>query len=371
MKKDRRQFLKKSATAALGLSTLPFIRCTKPIKKPNILILGGTNFLGPATVEAALKKDFDVALFNRGVTNPNLFPDLPLIIGDRQKGGAVYGPLIKRHWDLVIDVWPEKSKLVDEASEALKNNAGHYIFISSIAVYQDFQEVGLHEKSAVLELPGNLDDWYYGEEKLMAEKLVAERFPNNHTIIRPGPIKGWRDPAMDLSYWLVKLKKDNPILAPGSGKDPLQFVDVKDVGRFAIFAFENNLNGVFNCTGPRKEQLLWEDFLNLAKSHLNSSSRLSWASEDFLRANNIRSFEDLPLWAPLSEDRGFMQISQEKMLASGFQHSPIENTLDDCLAWLDHNGMPDPEFGTEERPVGLSRERELELIEMINVSSGK
>ncbi len=106
----------------------------------------------------------------------------------------------------MIDVWPEKSKLVEEATRALKDHAQHYIYISSIAVYNNFQEVGLHEESDVVDCTIPKNEWGYAEEKLTAEGFVKDRF-QRHTIIRPGPIKGWRDPAQDLLYWCIKLEQ--------------------------------------------------------------------------------------------------------------------------------------------------------------------
>jgi 2'-hydroxyisoflavone reductase len=361
----RRQFLKKMATSATLLGLSPWLACSPAEKGLNILVLGGTNFVGPAIVNAGLKNGHKITLFNRGITNPGLFPDLPLIKGDREKGAPAYEPLKGHQWDVVIDVWPEKSYLVDDATSALQDHTGYYVFISSIAVYRDFQEVGLHEGSEVKQPGPDPANWSYGEEKIAAEGLTADRFPQKHTILRPGPIKGWRDPALDLLYWLVKLKRNESILAPGSRKDPLQFIDVKDVGRFAIHAVENQLAGIYNCTGPGADELLWEEFLDIAKNHLGSTSELYWPSEDFLRENQVRSFKDLPLWAPLSEVRGFMRISKEKAIDAGFQYTPIQQTIDDCLRWFEEQMEEDFKFGVGASPVGLERSRELQLIEML------
>jgi len=60
-----------------------------------ILILGGTVFLGRHIVEAA--RHHDLTLFNRGRSNPDLFPDLPRITGDRDGIGDV------GEFDAVID----------------------------------------------------------------------------------------------------------------------------------------------------------------------------------------------------------------------------------------------------------------------------
>ena len=360
----RRAYL--NSLTAFGLaSTIPLFYNQCSNQKPkNILVLGGTNFVGPAIVNALLAEGYSVTLFNRGITNPTLFPELDLIKGDREEGTAAYQPLQGIAWDVIIDVWPEKATLVEEATEALQAVCDHYVFISSIAVYNDFNEVGLHEDSEVVDISGDRSSWYYSEEKLAAERAVQERFPDNHTILRPGPIKGWRDPAMDLLYWCVKLNRDEAIIAPGSGEDPIQFIDVKDVGGFCSYAIEQGLGGIFNCTGPRDEPLLWKEFLDRIKSHYNSKTELVWAPEEFLRDQSVYSFSDLPLWAPLSEDRGFMQISNRKLVDTGFQYCTIEQTLEDCMDWhgeavKDGITFGDPEVG------GLSRKRELELLTLL------
>ncbi len=358
---DRRHFLKRSAAAGIAANSLLLSACSSSTKRLRVLVLGGTQFVGPAVVNAALKAGHEVTLFNRGITNPQLFGDLRLIKGDREQGIAAYRPLTMEKWDIVIDVWPEVATLVDEATSALQDVASHYVFISSIAVYNNFQEVGLHEESRTVSLDTAREQWTYSEEKAAAEQLVRERFLDRHTLLRPGPIKGWRDPAFDLLYWCIKLQRDDAIIAPGSGNDPLQFIDVKDVGRFAVHAASNGLSGTYNVTGPTPNQVLWKDFLVMAKAHLQSNTDLVWVDEAFLGEHNVYSFSDLPLWAPLSEDKGFMQISNKKLVNTGFQLTPISQTLDDCLKWH-QAAIPTLAFGTEEVGVGLAAAREQMLL---------
>ncbi len=354
----RRDFIKNTAATAVLMSTHSVFSCANPDKTLKILVLGGTKFVGPAIVNAALENNHSVTLFNRGLTNPELFPNLRLVKGDREEGALAYESLKQEKWDVVIDVWPEHSRLVDGAAEALKDHTDHYIFISSIAVYNDFQEVGLHEESEVVSLPPGKKEWGYSEEKVAAERLVQDRFPQRHTILRPVAIKGWRDDARDLFYWCKKLHRDEAIIAPGSGLDPLQFIDVKDVGRFAVLAAENKFAGTFNLAGPREKPLLWTEFLEASKKHFNSATELIWTDEAFLRKNEVYSFSDLPLWAPLSEDRGFMQISNQKLVQTDFQFTPFTQTLDDCMSWLEKNGPVEIE-------TGLERSRELRLLELL------
>lgn len=360
---ERRDFVKSSVSASILLSMSPLFSCDSK-NKLNILVLGGTFFVGPAIVNAALQNNHSVTLFNRGITNPKLFPNLYLIKGDRELGLDAYSPLREKQWDIVIDVWPEKSKLVDEATEALKNNVKHYIFISSIAVYDNFHEAKIKEEYEVVSLELDQSEWSYAEEKLAAELFVQERFKDNHTILRGGPIKGWRDPAVDILYWCIKLNRDDEIIAPGSGQDYLQFIDVMDIGKFAIMTAENRLSGIFNCTGPSVNPLSWKNFLEGAKKQFDSKTKLFWADEEFLSLNNVSAFSDLPLWTPVSED-AFMQISNEKLIQTGFEYTPIELTLENCMKWFRNHMDGDIEFGTNEIEIGLQRSKELKLIDQL------
>lgn len=361
----RRSFLKQvaglSAFGAFSPLVLPF--ASRPGKKLKVLVLGGTNFLGPAIVNAALKRRCEVTLFNRGLTNPDLFPSLPKINGDRTQGKAGYANLPNTAWDVVIDVWPEHSRLVEEASQLLQQQTAHYVFVSSIAVYQNFNEVGLNEDSDVVTLPEDPSQWYYPEEKVAAENMVKKRFPSNHTIVRPGPIKGWRDPAIDLAYWLAKIKRGGEILAPGSGQDPIQFIDANDIGRFVVKCMEEQRFGTFNTTGPLSRPLLWQEFLEMVRKTFNPKAEITWVSEAFLAENKVRSFEDIPLWAPLSEDRGFMQISSAKAVKAGLKYRPLKKTFKDILTWFESQHDDTYQFGTANDSVGLDRERELELLQ--------
>jgi len=367
MKTSRRKFIGDLGMAGIATFTVPsiFAQC-KAGTSLNVLVLGGTNFLGPAIVKSLLKSGHEVTLFNRGVTNPHLFPDLQKIRGDREKGLSGYANLrnLGENWDVVIDVWPQKSKLVDEATMVLKKKTKHYIYVSSIAVYNNYEQIGLNEEYEVVSLELDKSDWGYPEEKLAAELCVKERFKENHTILRAGPIKGWRDPAIDLLYWCIKLNRDSAIIAPGSGKDHLQFIDVNDIGKFAAMAVQNEFYGIYNCTGPKKEPLLWKDFLESAKKHFNSKTELLWGSEEFLAANKIASYGHLPLWTSLSED-AFMQISNEKLIQAGFEFTPIEFTLEDCIKWYRTSMSDQIKFGTEEIEIGLEREEELKLIKKL------
>ena len=100
-----------------------------------VLILGGTLFLGRHLVESALERGDDVTVFNRGVTNPKLFPEVERLSGDRATGDL--GALQGREWDAVVDTSARVPRWVRDATRALAVTDAHYTVVSSVSVYRD------------------------------------------------------------------------------------------------------------------------------------------------------------------------------------------------------------------------------------------
>jgi 2'-hydroxyisoflavone reductase len=102
-----------------------------------LLVLGGTKFLGRALVETALVGGHELTLFNRGETNPGLFPEVEKLRGDRKSDlSALEG----RSWDAVIDPSGYVPAVVRASAELLRAGVGLYVFVSSLSVYKDYRE---------------------------------------------------------------------------------------------------------------------------------------------------------------------------------------------------------------------------------------
>ena len=143
MKNSRRDFIKAgalgAAVAAAGLPAMSLagdrLRQGKPQKPLDILILGGTGFIGPHMVREALRRGHSVTLFNRGRSNNTLFPDLETIKGDRDNG---LDGLKGRKWDAVIDNSGYVPRHVQDSARLLAPNVGRYLYISTVSVYADY-----------------------------------------------------------------------------------------------------------------------------------------------------------------------------------------------------------------------------------------
>src|SRR5215210_2430376 len=114
-----------------------------------LLVLGGTKFLGRYVVEEALARGHAVTLFNRGQLNPELFPEVEKLRGDRDGGlDALKG----RRWEAVVDTSGYSPRVVRDSAALLADAAEHYTFVSSISVYRDTSAPGVDESYAVVRI---------------------------------------------------------------------------------------------------------------------------------------------------------------------------------------------------------------------------
>src|SRR5262245_45144795 len=139
-----------------------------------LLILGGTSNLGRHAVEAARARGHVVTLFNRGQTNPDLFPDVERLRGDR---GGDLAALAGRSWDAVLDPSGFVPRDVRASCALLRDAVRHYTFISSINAYAERTRPGLVETGALAELPPDasreeLTGDNYGPLKVLCEREV-------------------------------------------------------------------------------------------------------------------------------------------------------------------------------------------------------
>ena len=353
---QRRTFLSHTLAGASALalphSALGFAG-DRPSRPLNILVLGGTNFVGPAVVEQALAHNHNVTLFNRGITRPELFPELEKLQGFRgelqQNLSALEGG---RRWDAVVDVWPQRSSLVDATAALLADRVDYYFFVSSIAVYRDFSKPGLDERSPVRQGEDG-----YGGEKVAAESIVADLYQERFGVGRCHSIFGPRDPGATLHYWLRRVANYNEVVAPGDGSDPVQFVDVRDVAAWIVKSIEHRITGVHNLAGPT---LHFQKFINICKNVVGSSANLINVDGDFIYGQGINGFDEMPLWFPEQEDPGFFRISVEKAKNAGMKFRPHEDTIAAAWRWYQSAFFKDTVFPYN--GWGISRQHEEELI---------
>jgi nucleoside-diphosphate-sugar epimerase len=318
-----------------------------------VLILGGTRFLGRALVEEALSRRDEVTLFNRGRTNPELFPQVKKLRRDR---AADLSLLEGRTWDAVVDVAAYHPRVVGLSAEALRDRVGRYTFVSTVSVYAD-QSVPPVEGAAVAELtdPDDESAASYGARKAACEGVVESVFGERALVVRPGLIVGPHDPTDRFTYWPRRLAAGGEVLAPGDRDDPVQFVDVRDLAAWILRATAEGGSGVFNATG---RPLGFGRFLDEARRALGSHPSLAWVPSEQLLAAGVEEWMGVPLWIASADWEAVNKVDVSKAIAAGLSFRPLAETVRDTLAWDRNRG----EDESRAEGVGLDPMRERELF---------
>jgi 2'-hydroxyisoflavone reductase len=315
-----------------------------------ILVLGGTQFLGRHTVDAALARGHDITLFNRGQTRPELFSDVEKLRGDRDGDLAA---LAGRSFDSVVDTSGYVPRVVAATIDAL-DEVGHYTFVSSISVYGEVPTPPT-EETPVVELVEPTENWReaYGELKADCEDVVRERFPNAF-IPRPGLIVGPWDPTGRFTYWPARLADGGLVLAPAPPEAHAQVIDARDLAVWIVRAAENGLAGTYNAVDrPTSRSTLVETCRRVA----GVDAEIVWVDSGFLVEREVGEWMELPLWLASPEYAGMLSVEPAAAFAAGLETRSLEETARDTLAWVQAGeAPPDP-------PAGLAREKERAVLD--------
>jgi 2'-hydroxyisoflavone reductase len=242
------------------------------------------------------------------------------------------------------------------SAAALRERAGHYVFISSISVY-DLSQAPLDESSPTPELaPDASRDVMvpetYGPLKLLCEREVSAAFGADRTlIVRPGLIVGPWDPTDRFTYWPLRFALGGDVLVPDDLDAQTPSIDVRDLAAFIVDAIEAGRSGIVNTAGtPAKTLRALFDACAAAGTVPSAIVPVDLAT---LRELGIEQWSDLPAWiAPGCGHDGMRNIDPTRALAMGLRHRSLAETAAATLDWATH------ERGTEPLAAGLTPERE-------------
>ena len=319
-----------------------------------LLVLGGTSFVGRHVVETALERGHRVTIFNRGRTNPTLFPEVERLRGDRERGDLA--ALRGRTWYAVVDMSGYVPRVVRASADLLADAVEHYTFVSSCSVYADYSRPGTSESDPVATVEDERTEdvaRHYGALKALCERTAEEAMPARVLSVRAGLVVGPHDPTGRFTYWVHRIARGGHVLTPEPRDQPVQFVDARDLAAWRLDIAADRRGGVFNATGP-EAPLTMERLLEAIRDATGADARFVWVDEDALLANGVEPWSELPLWiAPRANpsDAYFLAIDTAEALAAGLRFRPLAETVTDTLA--EAETVPG---------VGLGARRERQLL---------
>lgn len=325
----------------------------------NLLIIGGTQFVGRHIAYAALERGDRVTLFNRGRTQGDAIAGVEQVHGDRN--GDLHR-LDGRTWDAVIDACGYTPVEVEISARYFSERTGAYVFISTISVYDQEGVSSIDEDSPLCAWPREADRTRmtpetYGPLKVSCEDVVSGAFGERSLIVRPGLVAGAYDPTDRFTYWPVRCAAGGEILAPGAADHPIQYIDARDLGAFTISLAHQRATGIYNAvTTP--DSVTFGDLFSGCFAANGAAAPVRYASETFLEKHSVAPWSDLPLWIPRSgPGLAMVRISNARSRARGLHVRPVAESARGVLEWAVRTGK---RVGALQ--AGLTLERETELL---------
>ncbi|MET7568898.1 NAD-dependent epimerase/dehydratase family protein [Streptomyces sp. NPDC005492] len=328
-----------------------------------LLVLGGTEFAGRAVVEAALGRGWEVTVLNRGRLEPPA--GVRALRGDRTAPGGL-AALAEGEWDAVVDTWSAAPRAVHDAARLLADRVGRYVYVSSRSVYAWPPPAGCSEDAPVVEgAEPDAGPTDYARDKRGGELAALGAFgPERSVFARAGLILGPYENIGRLPWWLNRVARGGPVLAPGPRELALQYVDVRDLAQWLLGSVERELSGAYNLVSARGHATMGS-LLDTCVRVTGGAAELRWTDPEVVLAAGIEPWTQLPVWVPEGSE-GYDALHRadvSRALATGLSCRPVEETVADTWSWLRGIGGVAPQ--RPDRPaVGLDPAVEAKVLGM-------
>ncbi|MFJ3716233.1 NAD-dependent epimerase/dehydratase family protein [Streptomyces sp. NPDC090057] len=328
-----------------------------------LLVLGGTEFVGRTVVEAALARGWEVTVFHRGRHAPPA--GVRSLHGDRTAPDGL-AALAGDHgaWDAVVDTWSAAPRAVRDAARLLHGRAGRYVYVSSRSVYAWPWPRGAREDAPLVEgASAGAAATDYARDKRGGELAAVEAFgAEGSLLVRAGLILGPYENVGRLPWWLNRIARGGPVLAPGPRGLAVQYIDARDLADWLLGAVEQGLSGPYDLVGPPGMATMGE-LLEACVRVTGADAELCWTEPRLILEAGIEPWTGLPVWVPPDGEMydAVHRSDVSRALATGLECRPAGETVADTWRWLTGIGGTAPQR-SDRTSVGVDPRVEAQVL---------
>jgi 2'-hydroxyisoflavone reductase len=306
-----------------------------------ILVVGGTSFVGRAISWAAIGAGHEVTVVNRGVTPSDLPTYVERLVGDR---GVDLSVLTGRHFDATVDCIAYRPRDVEVLYDALGERGGLHLQISSVSAYATPDHALATEPELELwgdeglDLEGPINATTYGPLKAACERVALERFGDAVALVRPTYVIGAHDKTLRFPYWAERCRRGGRVVAPGPLEAPLQWVDARDLAALVVHLLATGYTGALHACAPSGGAGYVETIERVLAHVGPEGSRVEVIDPTTLSGTGLTRF--FPLW-PGEEPDPLGALDSSRAVAHGLVTRPLEESVDEVVAWWGDRDWPD------------------------------
>jgi nucleoside-diphosphate-sugar epimerase len=330
----------------------------------DLLVLGGTRFVGRAVAADAVARGWDVTVLNRGATAAPP-AGVTSLVADRTSYADLTAALSERRWDFVVDTWAGAPSVVRDAAGLLASRTDRYGYVSTRSVYVWPPQAGADESALLVEASPDADRTDYAADKRGGEIAAIREYGEERVLMgRAGLILGPYEDIGRLPWWLGRIARGGKVVAPGDPARGLQYVDARDLAAWMLDNLVRGTVGAVDLVCPRGFTSI-RSLLQACVAATGSDAELVWVPEAVLEAEGAEGWTQLPCWVPSTgELAGMMESDTSKAIATGLRCRAVEDTVRDTWDWIGRDGMPAPREGL---PLnGLPGELEKRLLASVS-----
>jgi nucleoside-diphosphate-sugar epimerase len=257
-----------------------------------VLVIGGTGFLGRRITEEFVRHGDNVVVLSRGQNALDRLPGTESIQADRRDLAALRSALGDREFDVVVDNIAFDADDVTRLLQVLRGRAGHYLLTSSVAVYADRyvrRPIQEHQADLTWRVPVDAPDAFHPRlgHGYANGKRAAEQAINNSaipwTVLRPPVVVGADDRTLRVWWFVQRLLDGKPLVIPDWGPGRVfQVVWTHDVARAFHCAAANPAAFGRTYNVAQAEVYTAESWIEAAAQILRVSPRYTHIAEDGL-----------------------------------------------------------------------------------------